>query len=388
MIYLAMSPWNGMWKNRHQLMSRFANEMPVLYVEPPQRLRRLRRQLGSAGRSGLRFQDASPEQVLPQLYRFAASDRYPVSGGRGLRYLTERRWHRAIFRAAREIGIERPILWVSLPEQHSAVGRFGEQLSIYHVVDEYAGYTDSQDHGGARHRAEEQDLLDRVDLTIVVSPELVKSKSGPARDVTLVENAVDPEPYSSARADRMPPPDLACLPAPRLGYSGLIGCRLDLKLLVGIATANPDWSIVLIGKIDPRECAAEIRALQAQSNVHFLGEKQPADVASYVANLDVGLLPYAINTETQHISPLKMYEYLAAGLPIVSTDIPAARRKDHVVAVCESSDSFLAACKAAIEGNSAEAVAARIDEASVNTWEHRVEQISTLVRSRVSGQAH
>lgn len=356
--------------------------MPVLYVEPPRRLRRLRRALRSTPGFKMDLRRTPVSKIATNLYRFEQSDRYAVSSGKALHYLSELRWHRAIRRAANELGILKPILWVSLPEMHAAIGRFNEQQSIYHVVDEYEGYTAGTRDGRRDLRKTEQQLLDAVDLTIVVSPELLAAKSAPGRVVNIVENAVDLAQFAKARKSAETPADLAQIPRPRLGYSGLVGQRLDLAMLAQLATDRPDWSLVMIGKVDRRECEAALRKLENLRNVHFLGEKDAPEVAAYVAKLDVGLLPYVLNTETTHISPLKMYEYLAVGIPVVSTDIPAARRKSNLVAVCETPEAFLAACEKVLDDSDSEHVDARLREAAENTWDHRVEQIASLVQTR------
>jgi glycosyltransferase involved in cell wall biosynthesis len=383
MIYLGMSPWRSMWKNRHQLMSRFAAQLPVLYVERPVYLRwLLRKGLWSGGLwRGLTTPTVRREAGLTIMCR---PYRLPVSGDDRLGRLLRRRWLSAIRRAARRAGIERPILWISQPDQGFAVDALGADLSIYHVVDEYAGYTSIDGAPRTELARKERDVLDAVDLVIVVSDELAAAKSGPGRSVHLVENAVDLAAYTGARRDRRTPSDLAGIPAPRLGYSGLIGKRLDLDLLAGLAKARPDWSLVFVGRVDPTACESEMTALEALPNVHFLGERPAGDVPRYVVEFDVGLLPYAINQETVHISPLKMYEYLGAGLPIVSTDIPAARRMGHLVSIAGRPEEFVTACDRALEDDSAESVAARIEAASENTWDQRVAQIAALTRRQLA----
>ena len=380
MIYLGMSPWNSMWKNRHQLMSRFALQMPVLYVEPPVFVRSLRDQGLTSASFWRGFRTPLTRSEGGGLHVMQSPHYLPVSGPKGVGAFLRRRWLAAIRSSARRAGIARPILWISLPEQASAVGHLGEALSLYHIVDEYSGYTVEDEGLRQRLMGAEQALLDSVDLSIVVSDELMAAKSDGQRQVYLVENAVDYGRFAEARQRAATPPDLAAIPGPRLGYSGLIGKRLNLSLLGALAKAHPDWSLVLLGKVDRRQCEAELVALESMNNVHFLGRKEPHEVPDYVTGLDVGLLPYEINTETQHISPLKMFEYLGAGLPVVSTGIPAARRKAAFVAIGEDSASFIRACEDAVAEDRCARFDERVSEAAANTWDQRVEQISTLLR--------
>jgi len=384
MVYFGMSSWDGMWKNRHQLMSRFARHMPVLYVEPWRWLKKVRRELlrgdfrstsGSAPRCSL---------VADNLHVFHSPASLAVSGSGVLRNLTQNRWYAAIRKAARQIGIADPILWISRPEMIRAIGRMGERLSIYHIVDEYGGYTGQDEAMKQRLWEAERELLDAVDMSIVVSPELLEVKSGPGRAVYLVENAVDVQQYQERMRCAEAPEDIASIACPRLGYSGLIGKRLDLPMLLELASRNPGWSLVLIGKVDARDCQQELAALQSLDNVHFLGEKKHDAVADYVTSLDVGLLPYRINLETRNISPLKMYEYLAAGLPVVSTRIPAAERNARILHIADDTAGFVGACRIAMQ-DADDAVQQRIEFARANTWDARVEQIWDLISARLGG---
>ena len=379
MIYLGMSPWDGMWKNRHQLMSRFARQMPVIYVEPPLRLRRFRqRALGGE----LTWRDLrKPElrEIKPNLFVFSSSAFYPVSGSGFLHRLTASRWRRAFCRAGRKVGIDRPILWISQPEHSTVLGKTSELLSIYHVVDEYAGYTDQEGARLEKHRVNERRTLDSVDLTIVVSPELLRSKSGMGREVRLVENAVDLAKFDAARVSGIPLSEFAAIRGPRLGYSGLIGKRLNFGLIIKLARRQPEWSIVFIGKVDRRDCEADLLMLEGMSNVYFLGQKGQHEVADYVAALDVGLLPYELNVETEHISPLKMYEYLALGLPVVSTAIPAALRHRDLVGVADKDATFETLCQAALAEDDSARIEKRLSFAGDNTWDHRVHELTEII---------
>ncbi|MDG2376690.1 MAG: glycosyltransferase [Woeseiaceae bacterium] len=383
MIYLGMSPWEGMWRNRHQLMSRFAASIPVLYVQPAQKLKKLRKEgrplrriMGSIGRPAV-------ERLGTNLGVFRSREYHLVSGFGVLGTVTEDRWYRAVANAAHNMGIRYPILWTSIPAHAKAIGRLNEVLSVYHVVDEYSGYTLVDEVRRKRLKADESQLLDTADVVVAVSDELVQAKRGSGRDVHLVENAVDFEVFQQAAESAPIPEDMISIPGPRLGYSGLIGKRLDLDLLERMATSYPDWSIVLIGKVDDRRCESAMNALRARPNVHFLGEKHISDVPAYVAGLDVGLLPYEVNEETLHISPLKMYEYLATGLPVVSKDIPSAQKKRDHVAIASDEHGFFRSCEEALS-DSVSGREARIAEAATNTWDQRVQQLEDILVPRLN----
>ncbi len=244
-IYLGISPWQGMWKNRHQLMSRFASRLPVLYVEPWQRLRRLRRSRPGLGELMADFRTPLVTGHESGVNVFRSPLYLPVSGSSRARRATLGAWLRRVRRAAAECGIRRPVLWVSHPEMTDVVGAMDEVLAVYHIVDDYAGYTGAGDVANLTRR--EQALLDRVDLSIAVTPELIAARQSPERRLALVENAVDYEAFRSAADERAVPPDMAAIPRPRAGYSGLIGLRLDTDLLLRLARGAPRTSFVFVG---------------------------------------------------------------------------------------------------------------------------------------------
>jgi glycosyltransferase involved in cell wall biosynthesis len=383
MVYFGMSPWVGMRKSRHQLMSRFSRDMPVLYVEPWVGLRSLR--TGKYGISRVFADLGRPllRKYEPNVHVFNSPAYLPVSLSPRLAAVTQRLWTRSVRRSARSIGITRPIIWVSRPETGFVVGHLNEQFSIYHVVDEYAGYTGAKGQTKAKLADIESKVLDRVDLVIVASPELQRAKQGAGRDIIVAENGVEPTEYAEASQSGIEPDDLAQVPRPRIGYSGLIGKRLDLELVRKIAEQKPDCSVVLIGKVDARECEHELAALESLPNVYFLGEKPPSEVARYIAGFDIGLLPYAINLETMHISPIKMYEYWAAGKPVVSTSISAAQRHRSAVKVAESHNEFHAMIDDLIRDPSAEDPTRLVELANQNTWQSRVEYITAQLEARM-----
>ena len=385
MVYLGMSLWQGMWKSRHQLMSRFSRKMPVLYVEPWITLQSIRRRgLGTGLARVLRdiFRPTLKRNEA-NVWVLRSSAARPVSGSRLLGRFTRGYWLRAVNRAALSAGITRPILWICRPEMGFAIGEFEEQLSIYHIVDEYTGYTGLEGSESEQLAALERSVLDKADLSVAASPELVDAKAAVDRDIVLLENGVSPRQFIDAREKGTVPDDINSIPKPRIGYCGLIGKRLNLELLREIATQRPDWSIVMIGKVDYRECEASIADFQSLPNVHFLGEKHPNDVARYITALDVGLLPYAINLETHHISPLKMYEYWAAGKPVVATGIPAARRNSSAVRVADSAGDFIRHVQRSLDDFRQSDKDYLLGLAERNSWQTRVDQIAFEISVRL-----
>ena len=148
---------------------------------------------------------------------------------------------------------------------------------------------------------------------------------------------MDYESYDQALfSDESQPADIAQVARPIVGYSGLISGRLDLGLLEYVAVKHSEWSLVLIGATDDRRCESGIERLRQMKNIHFLGIKEIRQVPYYIKVFDVCLLPYLINGETENLSALKLYDYMAAGKPIVSMDVPAAKEFARVIHIADS----------------------------------------------------
>jgi glycosyltransferase involved in cell wall biosynthesis len=170
-------------------------------------------------------------------------------------------------------------------------------------------------------------------------------------------------------------------PATRIGYSGHVSSRLDLPLLHEIAVARPDWQLAFAGSEWDAGCAEALQALKALPNVHFLGLMPVEEVPHFIVSCDVCLIPYRVNDETRAISSLKLYEYLAAGKPVVSARVPAAEEHAALVRMADGTvESWVEQIEAALaERDDPRQVAARQAVAGENTWEERVERIESLL---------
>ena len=125
--------------------------------------------------------------------------------------------------------------------------------------------------------------------------------------------------------------ELEALPAPRLVFTGAISAvKLDIALLVGLARARPDWSIALVGPVGLGDPATDVSALAAEPNVHLLGPRPYEALPEVLRGADAGLIPYVRSSLTDSIFPMKVYEYLAAGLPVVATPLPAIAEVEEV----------------------------------------------------------
>jgi glycosyltransferase involved in cell wall biosynthesis len=233
-------------------------------------------------------------------------------------------------RAMRSLHFERPISWSFLPASAPVSGTLGEDLVIYHCVDEFSAFSDTN----GRHIAEmEEVLLRKADLVITSAERLYANKVRVNPNTVLVRHGTDFRHYVKAcEPQTQVPEDLARLPGPIIGFFGLIADWVDMEALAQCARAYPNGSVVLLGKVAPD---ADVSRLKALPNVHFLGRKPYAELPAYARGFDVALNPFVINELTLNSNPLKVREYLAAGLPVISSDLPEVRK----VGLCKIASS-------------------------------------------------
>lgn len=221
-----------------------------------------------------------------------------------------------ITRAMRSLRFQNPINWIFNPAASVLAGQLGEEQVIYYCVDEYTAFS------GVPTEAlisMERQLMQRADLVIVSADRLLQSKKQYQEKIVLVRHGVDYEHFRQAVMPETPIVDeIRNMPRPILGYFGLMSQDwVDLPLLVKVAEKYRHGSLVLLGKV-----AMDLGPLQSMPNVHVLGRKPYSTLPSYCKGFDVALIPFPISEVTLNANPLKAREYLAAGLPTVSTSIP------------------------------------------------------------------
>ncbi len=393
-VYFGPEPWQSMWRNRHQLMSRLAAANRVVYVDPrpyvDEVLAGLRhRALTWAGLCAGGIQPAAGPAAAVSVYRTPRCA--AVGGPPPVRAVTHWLRRQGLRRALAQAGLARPIVWISTPAQFDARFDLPARLRVYHIVDDYLGYHDLSEAQRVSWAARERSLIDWADLVVTVSGELMDSKGAGNPKFRLLPNAVDAAAYRGPAPAL--PAALAGLPRPILGYVGLISVRLDLALLDALAAAHPDWTLVLMGTVYRGGCETLLDRLAARSNVRLLPPVPGDQVPAYVRSFDVGLLPYRVTRETRHASPLKLYEYLAAGLPVVAAQVPGAEQFSDVIALADGQAAWEAAIAAGLAAAASVAarVAARRAAVALHTWDARVETLSgylaeALARRERSGR--
>lgn len=394
LVCAGRDPWQGPWRNRHHLMSRLGQRTPVLYLEPRPYVRRVLRDplvLPWRGRT------VEPLPVAPDLHVLMLPA-WTARSRRSFGRLSDRMCARVIGRALRraircapalfqyrEAGSVLPILWLTSPDQGDMLHLVPHSLAVYHVVDDYTAY--EADYLDASRlepvRTQHRQLLQQADVVICTHPALVEQARTWNAHVHLVRNGVDWELYRRSFAFPFPPPDLETIPHPRVGYVGVVNDKIDLSLLRELVETLADIHLVLVGPERLRHTRGESDLL-VHPRIHRLGFKEPQLLPLYLHGLDVALMPYRLNRWSAHIDPLKLYEYMAIGLPTVSTAIPAVERVQPLLYVASTHEVFVQHVRDALSEADPSLVAARRTFARENRWEVRVQEIAAILQARLA----
>lgn len=250
----------------------------------------------------------------------------PAYGNRAVVGFNQKFLVAQVKRAMRKLGMRDILNMVFNPAAGMIAGRLGEKELIYYCVDEYTAFTGVS----AGLKEIEEDLFRRSDLVVVSAEKLLASKRRFNENTFLIRHGTDWRHFRKALDETTKiPARIADLPRPVIGFHGLLADWVDFELIKKTAEHFSGGSVVLIGKITV-DAERKVKILDGIPNVHFLGRQPYEELPAFCKGFDVALNPFEISELTLAANPLKVREYLAAGLRVVSTDIPEV----HVLADC------------------------------------------------------
>lgn len=365
--------WNfrdDMWQTTHHIAREFARLVPTLVVEPPAQWNpssaefRVHRVLRALGGSRTR----SPQPGLTVFHRRTL----PFGRFEVVRDFDLTRNARSLRDVLKKLGLRRSLLWHSFPYWSGPLLEAADHTAlVYHCLDQSA-------------REEEKELVQHADAVFCVSETLVEQHRALNSHTYLLPNGVDLTLFDACRASHGPRP--ADLPASGvvLGFLGYVNYHLDVELLVQVAEAFPAVCLAVVGRVPTSDTAPQGKQRQALEklgslpNVRILGFKPTHELPRYLQAFDVCLLPFLRNVFNQACDPLKFYQYLAMGKPIVATPVLVAERYRDVCYVSYSSEEFVANVARALEEGSSKALRqARLDLAKAHSWGSLVAQTCT-----------
>jgi glycosyltransferase involved in cell wall biosynthesis len=379
-LFFSSDDWeSGLKTSKYHMATMLANDgFTVLYINSiGLRRQNLGRGLMAKIWSRLRVISRGVREVEPNIHVLTPLV-IPFHGRSWARALNRWLLVQTIRRWQKKLGMEAPELWLFLPNHADMPGKFNESVSVYYVVDEHALFegVDSR-----AMQAFDDQLVRNSDLVVVTARSLYDARLVRSRRILYLPHGVDVAHFRGALDAGTPVPgDIAALPGPVIGFFGLIEEWIDLALVASIARLRPEWSFVMIGKV-----AVDIDAYAGIKNLHFLGPKLFSELPGYCKGFACGMLPFRITDMTQHVNPLKLREYLAAGLPVISTDLPEVRPYVPFAVIVRDADS------AAKELD--ELMASRADRSSVSRlmehegWESRYRTLRSEIQACLAANA-
>jgi glycosyltransferase involved in cell wall biosynthesis len=289
----------------------------------------------------------------------------------------------ALRRLCRRHGFEQPLLWTFRPHVSKLVGRLGERMVIYHCVDEYSAYFGVPREAFIRM---EQDLIRRAHVVFTSAEKLSEERRSLNQHTYYIPHGVDVAHFARALDPSTEvPADMRELPHPVIGFFGLLAHWVDLDLIQALATARPLWSFVLIGEGARYNATTVLQPLRGVPNIHLLGQKPYSMLPEYCRGFDVGIIPFRKNDLTVRANPLKLREYLAAGLPVVSTPLPEVARYNGLVHLADGAEAFIAAIETALDQRSEAMARRRVEAMRTEGWEARVAEMSAIIARHLGG---
>ena len=362
LLVLSHLRWDFVFQRPQQLLTRAARDgLSVIYVEEP---------VWEGGTFGKRVFERDGVTVVQPIVPAEADGMQAEAHAR-----------RVV--AALGHGADRLWLWLYTPMALPWADDLTPQRTIFDKMDELSAFAFAPPELLEREAA----TVARADVVFTGGAAMFEAAAGRHANLHCFPSSIDAAHFGRARDDRLTDPaDQAAIARPRIGFFGVIDERFDAGLLAQVAARRPDWQFVMLGptaKIDPA-------ALPRPANVHWLGAKAYEDLPAYLAHWDAGWMPFAINDATRFISPTKTPEFLAAGLPLVSTairDVVRPYGDAGLVRIAGDADASVAALEAALRPPAPGWRAAVDTRLATGSWDQTWARMRGLIEAAVPAGA-
>jgi glycosyltransferase involved in cell wall biosynthesis len=371
-VCVGFSDWNAQVPTtQHQLMRRLAPDNRVLFVESlglrrPQLaggdIRRMAQRLRH-GLSGPREVDGL--HVLSPLV-------LPLHSNALARRVNSELLPALVTRAAGGLGMREPLLWSFVPQAEILLARLKPARVLYYITDDHAAKPGID---AASFRAAESRFATRADVIFASAPELVARMQGLNDNVHYAPAVTDTRTFATALDPGPVDPVLERLQRPRVVFVGaILAATIDIEMMAKLAALRRDWSFAFIGPIGQGDPHTNVDALRNAPNVHLLGPRQHERLPAVLRGAQAAIIPYRLGQQMRSVFPMKTYEYLAAGLPVVATPLDALSDVPEVVTAV-SAEQFSQCLGEAIDQDTLALRTARSAAAQPHSWESRLSQI-------------
>lgn len=379
-IFVSLENWDEIWRRNQFLCAEFSRRFPekrILFV-------------GVAHDVSYLVRRGKFREIGRAMKRYTLGDYPNMTVIQPLKFLPNflaisRRWNEHSLRAqvkkaARELGIKNPLLWLNPHQAVHMAGEMGEQAVIYDITDDWTLVESFSERERELIRQQDRELCSRADLVVVCSRGLEKSRSSLCKNLLLLPNGVDLAHYmpdqesgDGEESQKARSRETVRWPSPVFGYTGTLHPdRIDEQIILALADAFPKGSVVLIGPDHLSEPTR--RKLREKSNVVLYGPVSYACIPDYMNAFDVCIVPHRESQFTESLNPIKLWEYLACGKPIVSTNVAGFRDYVHLCRIATGAEAFVDACGAALN-EKREKTRERQAEAAKHSWKSRVDSL-------------
>ncbi len=379
-VIVVVEDWDGPWRHYHKLADELVREgNRVLFVEAYSSWYKFLRKPDFE--RFFRFLKGARKK-REGLWLVAPPSRFP--GDEFSPLISRINWFMArlsIRRAIKQLGFKDSILWLYSHHAGSLVGNLDESLSLYFCGDHFPGFF-RQSWLRRRVAETERKTIQNVDVVITVSETLTRDKSKYGRACYTVDHGTEFHRYAKAEEELKKGgisflDDICSITHPIIGFQGILRRMIDLELVATIARRRPEWSLVFVGPTaeSSPEYLRKLDALRQYPNVHFLGPKTPEQIPYYVFQFDVCIIPYVRDV---YVSPLKFFEYVSAGKPVVTT-VPVYSDDERLVMTIKPESDPLEIIEKALARTAPEDIEFRQNIGRNNSWEKRVSQIADIL---------
>ncbi|MCS5640648.1 MAG: glycosyltransferase [Candidatus Marinimicrobia bacterium] len=290
-----------------------------------------------------------------------------------------------IRRATKKLNFVHPLLWTFLHQTANMIGKLDESVAIYHCVDDWSVLLPMAGMGEPKRiRKDEKKLISCVDVVFRVSAKLLDYYKIPNTKVFDISNGVDIDLFNPERyLDESLHDDMKNLPRPIIGFSGSFGKWIDVELLIQVSRRYEEVSIVIIGL---NEKNPNIHKLKPLENVHFLGMKSRKKVPQYISGFDVCLMPFNHTEVGKGLLPLKMFEYLALGKPVVAISSEVLEQFEEVLYLADDNDAFVQEIENAMVHDDRKNLVSRREWALKYSWKNRVSKYLNIIQRSINNK--
>lgn len=376
LVFFSHESFDEMWRRNQFIcaeLHRRHNELEILWVGPRVDI------LFSISKG--RWAELNHVQLTPhsvhdfrRILQMRPAKLLPNKIGKGF---NQRNYSDTIRSTLRSLGWNSFQVWINDQSARTCLPLPGQTDLVYDITDDWSK-APQPEHARQAVIADDAYLLENADHVIVCSKSLFDAKQGKCKKLALIANGVDEWRYHPDALCKVDPPhDLDDVSRPIAGYVGTLhSSRLDLELIRTIADRLPQMNFVFVGPncLSPQETASIKR-----SNVHILGTRSYDELPRYFSAFDICMTPHLVNSFTDSLDPLKLYEYMSTGKPIVSTACSGFRDEEELIYIAQSAGEFVHALENALNESDRSLCTKRSHWARQHSWGSRVDRIEELL---------